>query len=105
VRNGNLNEAFSVICYTRGLTATEDSDYISRNSLEKSRVYFEKGESTKECIVEILDDTVYEAEENFEVRVGDLRSTSSVNFNHHYASLGPITKVLVNIRNEEDGII
>jgi extracelluar matrix protein FRAS1 len=104
VRDGNLNEAFSVVCYTRDLTATEDRDYVSRSSLEKSRIYFEKGESKKECLIEILDDTIYEAEENFEVRIGDLRSISLSNFNHHRASLGPITKVVVNIRNEEDGI-
>lgn len=44
VRYGDLYKPFSVICYTRQLTAIENKDYIGRYSLEQSRIYFEPGE-------------------------------------------------------------
>lgn len=47
IRNGDLYKPFSVICYTRQLTAIENKDYIGRYSLEQSRIYFEPGEKVK----------------------------------------------------------
>lgn len=47
VRHGDLSKPFSVMCYTRGQTASEGKDFMPRASFEQSRIYFESGEKVR----------------------------------------------------------
>lgn len=100
IRNGDLSQFVSVICYTRQLTAIEDSDYIGRYSLEQSRINFSPGEKIKDCVIDIIDDSIYEAHEAFQVRLSDLR-TSSI----QGAQFDQLTQATVTITNDEDATI
>ena len=95
VRHGDLSQAFSVICHTRQMTAIDDKDYVGKYSLEQSRIHFQPGERVKDCIVEIINDSVFEAEEEFQVRLSDLRGPDD-------AKLNQFTTVVVKILNDED---
>ncbi len=98
VRSGDVSHGFSVICYTRHLTAISEKDFIGRYSLDESRVYFKPGERVKDCVVEIINDSVFEAEEEFQVKLSDLRGPAD-------ARLGQFTTVLVRILNGEDSSV
>jgi hypothetical protein len=50
VRQGDLSKPFSVMCYTRGQTASEGKDFISRGSFEQSRIYFEPGDKVQDVL-------------------------------------------------------
>lgn len=95
VRNGDISKPFSVICHTRHLTAIEDKDFIGRYSLEQSRIYFNPGERVKYCTVEIIDDSIFEADEEFQVKLSDLRGPEDSKFSQ-------FVTMLVKIVNNED---
>ena len=95
IRNGDVSKPFSVICHTRHLTAIEDKDFIGRYSLEKSRIHFNPGERLKYCTVEIIDDSIFEADEEFQVKLSDLRGPEDAKFSQ-------FTSMLVKIVNDED---
>ena len=50
----------------------------------------------KECVIEIINDSIFEADETFQVRLSDLRGPKG-------ASLGPHFVATVTITNHEDG--
>jgi hypothetical protein len=95
VRTGDLSKPFSLICYTRQQTAIEHKDYMGRDSFEQSRIYFEAGERVKNCSVEIFNDSVFEADETFQMKLSDLRASSSIRFNQ-------FNTLTVTILNQED---
>ena len=96
IRKGDLSQAFSLICFTRQLTAIEDKDYVGRYTMEQSRITFAPGEKVKNCTIEILDDSIYEADETFQVKLSDLRGLKDAKFDQLMAAT-------VTILNEEDG--
>jgi hypothetical protein len=96
VRSGDLSQSFSLICHTRQQTAIEDIDYTGRYTLEQSRNYFEAGEKSKECTIQIINDSVYEADETFQVKLSELRGPKDIHF-------GQYTIATVTITNPEDG--
>lgn len=98
IRNGDVSQPFSVICHTRHLTAINEKDFIGRYSLEKSRIYFNAGDRVKDCTVEIINDSIFEADEEFQVRLSDLRGPDNAQF-------GQYTNVLVKILNNEDSSV
>jgi hypothetical protein len=59
-----------------------------------NRIEFQK---IKYCTVEIIDDTVYEADETFQVKLSDVRGSKD-------ASFAEFTLATVTIMNEEDGM-
>ncbi|KAE8627259.1 hypothetical protein XENTR_v10006920 [Xenopus tropicalis] len=74
-RRGDLNQEMMVLCYTQQGTASGTvptsvlsySDYISRPEDHNSVLRFDKGDREKMCRVVIIDDSLYEEAEFFNV--------------------------------------
>ncbi|XP_045392852.1 extracellular matrix organizing protein FRAS1 isoform X1 [Lemur catta] len=69
-RSGDLSYASSVRCYTQSLSAQGSEDFEERPNADSSRITFLKGEKVKNCTVYIHDDSVFEREEQFRLRLG-----------------------------------
>ncbi|XP_028977079.2 FRAS1-related extracellular matrix protein 2 [Esox lucius] len=74
-RSGDVSQELLVVCYTHQDSATGTvpstvlsySDYISRPEEHISVLRFARGEREKQCGVVVIDDSLYEGEEGFNV--------------------------------------
>ncbi|XP_052791092.1 extracellular matrix organizing protein FRAS1-like isoform X2 [Mya arenaria] len=77
LRTGDISSTVSTICYTTSLSARgspldrldSGSDYISRGNSNSFRVLFPSGVTVATCDVKIIDDSVAEASEQFDLQL------------------------------------
>lgn len=92
----NLSSAFSVSATGTVPTAVLSySDYISRPEDHRSILRFDKGEIEKSCRIVIIDDSLYEDEESFNV-------TLSMPMGGRLGSEFPTAKIII-IPDMDDG--
>ncbi|XP_078683006.1 FRAS1-related extracellular matrix protein 2-like [Branchiostoma floridae x Branchiostoma belcheri] len=93
-RKGDISKELMVVCSTKPDTATGTtpttvlsySDYISRPEDHNSVIRFDQGEDEKPCRIVIIDDSLYEEQETFQVvlsmpmggRIGEEFSSTEV---------------------------
>ncbi|XP_071125097.1 extracellular matrix protein 3-like [Mytilus edulis] len=97
VRHGDLDHDASVRCYTRQNTATVADDYIERPDTDLSLVYFSPGQRHADCIVDIVNDSVFEPTEQFRLVLGSPTSSTT-----KVALVGTRNSTILKISNPED---
>ncbi|XP_006002942.1 FRAS1-related extracellular matrix protein 3 [Latimeria chalumnae] len=96
-RSGDITYKSTVRCYTRQGSAEVMMDYEERPNTDESLITFLPGEIEKPCIVFLVDDTIYEEEEEFRLVLGTPKSESPFG-----ASVGEQKETLIKIRDEGD---
>ncbi|XP_067889545.1 FRAS1-related extracellular matrix protein 3 [Heterodontus francisci] len=96
-RSGDISYESTVRCYTRQGTAQVMSDYEERPNTDDSIITFLPGEIEKSCTVPLVDDTIYEEEEEFRLVLGTPQSESPFG-----ASVGEQNETLIKIMDEGD---
>ncbi|GCB80094.1 hypothetical protein scyTo_0018014 [Scyliorhinus torazame] len=96
-RSGDVSYKSTVRCYTRQGTAQVMSDYEERPNTDDSIITFHPGEIEKTCTVPLVDDTIYEEEEEFRLVLGTPESESPFG-----ASVGEQNETLIMIKDEGD---
>ncbi|KAK6494141.1 FRAS1-related extracellular matrix protein 2-like [Huso huso] len=96
-RSGDIGYKSTVRCYTRQGSAEVMMDYDERPNTDDSIVLFLPGETEKPCVVTLVDDTIYEEEEEFRLVLGTPKSDSPFG-----ASLGEQKETVISIKDEGD---
>eukprot|EP00057_Strongylocentrotus_purpuratus_P020370 XP_011674844.1 PREDICTED: extracellular matrix protein FRAS1 [Strongylocentrotus purpuratus] len=69
IRTGDLSYESSVRCFTRQKTAQVMMDYDERLNTDDFRIVFAPGEKIKNCTVRLVEDSTYEPDETFIVKL------------------------------------
>ncbi|KAJ0067384.1 hypothetical protein NL108_003229, partial [Boleophthalmus pectinirostris] len=97
VRSGDLSFKSSVRCFTRTMSAAVMDDFEERPNTDQSRITFLKGERVKNCTLHIVDDSVFEPDEQLQVHLG-----SPLGEHWSGAMVGTSDVATVTISNDED---
>ncbi|XP_072514172.1 FRAS1-related extracellular matrix protein 2a [Salminus brasiliensis] len=96
-RSGDISHRSSVRCYTRQGSAQVASDFAERPNTDASIITFSPGEVEKPCVLSLVDDVVYEEEEEMRLVLGSARSDFS-----YGASIGRQNETLIKIKDSAD---
>lgn len=85
-RKGDTSSTVSVICYTSSHTATgsslfaleSGSDFKSRAMTSDSRIVFGPGVTMSTCDIQLIDDSEYEDDEDFEIYLTDASANARI---------------------------
>ncbi|CAK6442941.1 unnamed protein product [Pipistrellus nathusii] len=99
-RSGDLQYRSSVRCYTRQGSAQVMMDFEERPNTDLSIVSFLPGEAEKPCILELMDDRLYEEIEELRLVLGTPQSNSPFG-----AAIGEQNETLIRIRDDADKTI
>ncbi|XP_076151609.1 FRAS1-related extracellular matrix protein 3 [Alosa pseudoharengus] len=96
-RSGDISLRSTVRCYTRQGSAQVMMDYEERPNTDASVITFLPGESEKPCIVNLMDDSIHEEDEEFRLVLGTPKSKSP-----YGAAVGEQKEALVTITDIKD---
>uniref|UniRef100_A0A2K5NFU3 FRAS1 related extracellular matrix 2 n=1 Tax=Cercocebus atys TaxID=9531 RepID=A0A2K5NFU3_CERAT len=96
-RSGDVQYRSSVRCYTRQGSAQVMMDFEERPNTDISIITFLPGETEKPCILELMDDMLYEEVEELRLVLGTPQSNSPFG-----AAVGEQNETLVRIRDDAD---
>ncbi|XP_020825655.1 LOW QUALITY PROTEIN: FRAS1-related extracellular matrix protein 2 [Phascolarctos cinereus] len=99
-RSGDIQHRSSVRCYTRQGSAQVMMDFEERPNTDSSIITFLPGETEKPCILVLMDDVIYEEEEELRLVLGTPQSESPFG-----ASVGEQNETLIKIRDDADRTI
>ncbi|XP_034024301.1 FRAS1-related extracellular matrix protein 2-like isoform X1 [Thalassophryne amazonica] len=96
-RSGDISFKSTVRCYSRQGTAQVMMDFDERPNTDTSIISFLPGETEKPCTLVLVDDTVYEEEEELRLVLGSPKSDSPFG-----ASIGKQNETLVKLKDDAD---
>ncbi|XP_061880359.1 extracellular matrix organizing protein FRAS1-like [Entelurus aequoreus] len=97
IRTGDLSYKSSVRCFTRTMSAMVMDDFEERRNVDEFRITFLRGDKVKNCTVHVMDDSVFEPEEEFQVHLG-----TPLGDHWSGAMIGERDVVTITITNDED---
>ncbi|CAG5094102.1 Oidioi.mRNA.OKI2018_I69.XSR.g13247.t3.cds [Oikopleura dioica] len=97
IRHGDTSGPASVICRTLQGSAQIDSDFRERINSDVNRIFFEPGETEKNCDVVLIDDEEHEPSETLFLQLKDPQSVSG-----SPARLGALDETKITLTNTED---
>ncbi|XP_022376363.1 FRAS1-related extracellular matrix protein 2 [Enhydra lutris kenyoni] len=96
-RSGDLHYGSSVRCYTRQGSAQVMTDFEERPNTDSSIITFPPGETEKPCVLELMDDKLYEEVEELRLVLGTPQSNSPFG-----AAVGEQNETLIRIQDDAD---
>ncbi|XP_077421791.1 FRAS1-related extracellular matrix protein 2b isoform X3 [Vanacampus margaritifer] len=96
-RSGDISHKSTVRCYSRQGTAQVMMDFNERPNTDASVITFLPGEVEKPCVLELVDDTQHEEEEELRLVLGSPKSDSPFG-----ASIGRQNETLIRIKDDAD---
>ncbi|XP_068600398.1 FRAS1-related extracellular matrix protein 2-like [Brachionichthys hirsutus] len=96
-RSGDVRHKSTVRCYSRQASAEVASDFDERPNTDASIITFLPGEAEKPCTLSLVDDTLYEEEEELRLVLGSPKSGSQFG-----ASVGAQNETRVKIKDTAD---
>ncbi|KAM9456047.1 FRAS1-related extracellular matrix protein 2a [Clarias gariepinus] len=96
-RSGDITHQSTVRCYTRQGSAQVASDFEERPNTDASVITFLPGDTEKSCVLTLVDDSVYEEEEEMRLVLGSATSDSP-----YGASVGTRNETFVKIKDSAD---
>nr|XP_023416197.1 FRAS1-related extracellular matrix protein 2 [Cavia porcellus] len=96
-RSGDVQFRSSVRCYTRQASAQVIMDFEERPNTDVSTITFLPGETEKPCVLELMDDTLYEEVEELRLVLGTPQSNSRFG-----AAIGEQNETLIRIQDDAD---
>ncbi|KAK3521427.1 hypothetical protein QTP70_004449 [Hemibagrus guttatus] len=96
-RSGDITHQSTVRCYTRQGSAQVASDFEERPNTDVSIITFLPGDTEKPCVLTLVDDSLYEEEEEMRLVLGSATSDSP-----YGASIGAKNETLIKIKDSAD---